>query len=88
MVLLLTKNPNFPGVCEFQPHFMGPLHILSLGLSTYCLDFSSSMDAVYPWFHNRLLKPARSQPTWPPALDNNFYEVEAIIQISKHGINA
>ena len=46
------------------------------------------MAAVYPWFHTSLLKPALPQPFGPPALEDNSYEVEAILQIKKHGTHA
>ena len=55
---------------------------------TYHLDLPPSMAAVHPWFHTSLLKPAGPQPAGPPVLEDDSYEVEAIIQINKHGTHA
>ena len=46
------------------------------------------MAAVHPWFYASLLKPAGPQPAGPPALEDNYYEVEAILQINKRGTHA
>ena len=43
------------------------------------------MAAVYPWFHTSLLKPAGSQSAWLPVMKDDFYEIEATLQITKNG---
>ena len=81
MVLLSTKNRTLPGICKSQPQFMGPFQVMSTGPGIYFLHFTSIMDAVHPWFHTSLLKPAGS-----PALEGDSYEVEVILQTNKRGI--
>ena len=88
MVLLLTKNPTLSDIYKFQPRFMGPIQVISTELSTYSLDLPPSMAAVHPWFHPILLKPAGPQPAGPLALEDDSYEAEAILQISKRGKHA
>ena len=46
------------------------------------------MAAVHQWFHTSLFKSAGSQPAWPPVLENDSYEVKAILQIKKHKTHA
>ena len=46
------------------------------------------MATANPWFYTSLFKPAGLQPTWPPVLEDNTQEVEAILQINKRGIHA
>ena len=58
---------------------------MSTGPGTYFLDLALSMAAVHPWFHTSLLKPARPHSSGPPTLENDSYEVEAILQINKPG---
>ena len=67
---------------------MGPFQVMSTGPGIYCLDLLPSMAAVHPWFYTSLLKPAGPQPSGPPALEDNSYKVEAILQINKHGTHA
>ena len=55
---------------------------------TYCLDLLPSIAAVHPWFYTSLFKPAGPQPAGPPALEDDSYKVEAILQINKHGTHA
>ena len=43
------------------------------------------MAAIQPWFHTSLLNPTGPQPIGTPALEDDSYEVEAILQINKHG---
>ena len=64
---------------------------MSTGPITYHLDLPPSMATVHPYFHTRLLKPTglqptRPQPSGPPALNDDSYEV--IFQINKYGIYA
>ena len=54
------------------------------GPGTYHLDLPASMATVHPWFHTSLLKPTGPQP----ALVNDSYKVEAILQINKREIHA
>ena len=58
------------------------------GPGTYHLDLLPSMAAIHPWFHTNLLKPAGPQPAGPPALEDDSYKVEAILQINKRGTHA
>ena len=43
------------------------------------------MEAVHSWFHTSLFKPVGFQPAGPLILEDNIYQVETILQISKHG---
>ena len=61
---------------------------MSTGPDTYCLDLPLFTAAVHPWFHTNLLKLAGPQPAGPPALEDDSYEVEAILQINKRGTHA
>ena len=61
---------------------------MSTGICIYCLDIPTSMAAIDPWFHTSLFKPGRPQPAGPPALEDDSYKVEAILQINKHGTHA
>ena len=61
---------------------------MSTGPGTNRLDLPLNMAAGHPWFHNSLLEPAGPQFSGPPALEDDFYEVEAILQINMHGIHA
>ena len=88
MVILLTKNLILPGIHKLQPWFMGPFKVMSTGPCTYHPDLSPSMAAVHPLLHTSLFKPAGPQPAGPPALEDNSYEVEAILQINKRGKHA
>ena len=58
---------------------MAPLLMMSTGPGTYCLDLLPSMAAVPLWFHTSLLKAAGPQPSGPPALEDNSYELKAIL---------
>ena len=71
-----------------QPWFVGPFRDMFSGPGTYHLALPSNMAAVYPWFHTNLLKPSGPQPSGPPALEDDSYKVEAILQITKHGTHA
>ena len=42
------------------------------------------MVAVYPWFHTSLYKPAGPHSIGPSMLEDDSYEVEAILQVNKH----
>ena len=64
---------------------MGPFQVMSTGPGIYCLDLLPSIAAVQPWFHTSLFKPAGPQPIKPPALEDDSYKVETILQINKHG---
>ena len=61
---------------------------MSIGPGTYCLDLPPSIAAVHPWFHTSLIKPAWPQPAGPPALEDDSYEVEAILRINKRVTHA
>ena len=61
---------------------------MSTGPGTYCLGVPPNMPAVHPWFHTSLLKPAGSQTSGPPTLEDDSYKVEAILQINKRGTHA
>ena len=88
MVLLLTKNLIITRHSQIATMVRGPL--LSDVYRTWylSLDFPPSMAAVHPWFHTSLLKPAGPQPAGPPVLEDDSYEVEAILQINKRGTYA
>ena len=58
---------------------MGPLHVMSVGPGTYCLDFPSCMASVDLWYHTSLLKAAGPQPTGLPTLEYDFYKVKDIL---------
>ena len=88
MVFLSTKNLTLPGIHKLQPWFLGPFCVISIGAGTYSLDLLPSMAAVHPWFHTSLLKPSGPQPAGPPALADDSYKVEAILQINKRGTHA
>ena len=87
MVLLLTKNLKLSGMHRLQPWFKGPFQVMSTGHGIYCLDLAPSLAAIHPWFYTSLLKPVGPQPAGPPALADDSYEVESILQINKHGIH-
>ena len=61
---------------------------MSTGSTNHPLDLPLIMATVYPWFHISLLKPAGPQPFGPPALEDDSYEVETILQINKRGTHA
>ena len=88
MVLPLTKQFKLPGIHKLQPWFIGPCRVMSKGTGTYHLDLLPSMASVHPWFHTSLLKPAGPQPAGPPALADDSYKVEDILQINKRGTHA
>ena len=58
------------------------------GPGIYCLDLLPSMAAVHSWFYTDLFKPAGLKPFGPPALEDDYYKVEAILQINKHGTHS
>ena len=58
---------------------MGPFLVLSTGPGTYHVDFLTSMAVVYLWFNTSLLKPAGPQLSGLPELEDNSYEVEAML---------
>ena len=59
----------------------GPLS--SNDYRTWHLSPGSSTKHVHPWFYNSLFTPAGPQPTWRPELEDESYEVEAILKIDK-----
>ena len=46
------------------------------------------MAAAYPWFYTSLLKPSGPHFAGLPALEDDSYEVEAIILIKTHGTHS
>ena len=88
MVPLSTKNLILPGICKLQPWFVDPFQVMSTGPGAHYLDPLPSRAAVHPWFHTSLLKPAWPQPAGPLTLEDDSYEVEAILHINKHGTHA
>ena len=66
---------------------MCPFQVISTGLGIYHLKLLHSMDAVHPWFHTSFLKPAEPQAAGIPVLEDDFYEVEAILQIEMRRIH-
>ena len=86
IVLLSTKNLILPGIHKLQPWFIGPYRVMSTWPGTYRLDLPPSITAVHPWFYISLLKPAGPQTAGPLALVDHSYEVEALLQINKCGI--
>ena len=56
---------------------------MSTGPDNYCLDLSSSMAAVHPWFHASLPKPGESEPAGLHALEDDSHKIEAILQSNK-----
>ena len=67
---------------------MGPFHVKSTIASAYYLDTPLNMVTVHLYFHTSLLKPVGSQPAGPPALEDDSYEVKAILQINICGTYA
>ena len=61
---------------------------MSIGPGIYCLDLPPSMASVHPYFYISLLKPTGPQPAGPPALEDDSYKVEAILEINKCGTYA
>ena len=60
----------------------------SLGSCIYFLDLPPIMTTLHLWFHTILFTPTGSQPVWLPALEDNSYKVNAILQINKHRAHA
>ena len=87
-MLLLAKNLILPGIRNLQLWFIAPFRVMSTRPGTYYLDLPPSLAAFYPWFHTSPFEPARPQPPRLPALVDNSYEVEAILQINKFRTHA
>ena len=83
IVVLLTKNLILPGIHRLQLCFVGPFRLLSTGPGS-----STKYGCCSPWFYTSLLKPIGPQTSGPPALVDDYYEVEAILQINKRGTHA
>ena len=67
---------------------MGPFQVMSKGLGTYHLDLPPRVAAVHPWFYTSIPTLARSRSAGPSALEDECYELEAILQINKRGTHA
>ena len=87
MALLSAKNLRLPGINKLLLWFVGPYQVISTRLGINCLDYPPSMAAACPWFYSNLFKPARPKPTGTPALKDDSYKVEAILQSNKHRIH-
>ena len=46
------------------------------------------MAAVQPWFHTSFFKLSSLSPAGKPGLEDNYYEVKAILYINKYGTHA
>ena len=67
---------------------MGPFQVMSTGPSTYYLELLPCIAAFHLWFHASPLKSIGPQPGRWPVMEDDSYEVEAILLINKHSIRA
>ena len=61
---------------------------MSMGPGTYHLDLPPSMDAVHPWFCSSTFNLVGPYPAVQPALEDDSYEFEAILQIKQRETHA